>query len=543
MKTVQRLIAVFTAAVLMLVIFPVSLNISALEYGNMTYEITNGKVTITGCDREATEVFIPAKIEGKPVAFLGFWAFSHCENLKKFDVDSNNSYFSSFDGVLYNKDKTVLLRCPETKESVTIYNGVKIIGNESFAFCKKLTQVNLPKTVEEIGYYAFDTCVGLTKIVIPDSVKTIGMQAFEYCINITEIKLGKSVERIDDYAFSSCFKVTAINVPESIVYMGASVLPYNYVESLPDGPLYLGKMFYAYKGEMPENTKIVIKDGTKGIAGDAFNGSDNLIEITIPESVTEIGSGAFVSCEKLGSITLPSKITKIYRNMFAGCKTLTSMTIPEGVTEIQREAFSDCLMLDDIYVPDTIAVIGSNAFYNTKWYNELDEGLVYIGKVVLGYKGWINWDTEITIADGTKGIADGAFFQNQINFPEIILPESVEYIGSQAFPYVYITIKNPNVKFGQRLAFMYATIVSDPGSTSQRYAFDNGFTWIPLSLVDCDTNLNGKVDVADARLALRAAVKLETLDEYALQCADIDKNGIVEVFEARKILRKAVGLE
>lgn len=75
------------------------------------------------------------------------------------------------------------------------------------------------------------------------------------------------------------------------------------------------------------------------------------------------------------------------------------------------------------------------------------------------------------------------------------------------------------------------------------YAFDNGFTWIPLSLVDYDTNLNGKVDVADARLALRAAVKLETLDEYALQCADIDKSGIVEIFEARKILRKAVGLE
>ncbi|MGI6744815.1 MAG: leucine-rich repeat domain-containing protein [Acutalibacteraceae bacterium] len=448
----KKIIAAMIVTALITIIFSVILNTTALNYGSLTYEINNGKVTITGCDKEAAEVFIPEKIEGKPVAFLGYFAFKSCEKLTKIDVDSNNSYFSSYDGVLYNKDKTVLLRCPEGKSSVAVYNKVKIIGNESFAFCKKLTQVNLPGTVEEIGYYAFDTCVGLTKIVIPDSVITIGMQAFEYCINITEIKLGKSIKRINHYAFSSCNKVTVLTVPDSVEYMGAGVLPSNYIDSLPDGPVYLGKMFYAYKGEMPENTEIVIKNGTKGIAGGAFSGYRNLIKVTMPESVIEIGESAFVSCEKLGSAALPSKITKIYAGTFSDCKALTSVTIPEGVTEIQREAFTNCLMLDDIYVPDTIAVIGSNAFYNTKWYNELDEGLVYIGKVVLGYKGGINRDTEITIENGTRGIADGAFFQ-QIGFPEIVLPESIEYIGSDAFYYAYITIKNPNVKFGKHLAF------------------------------------------------------------------------------------------
>ncbi|MGI6744816.1 MAG: hypothetical protein ACOX45_01325 [Acutalibacteraceae bacterium] len=62
-------------------------------------------------------------------------------------------------------------------------------------------------------------------------------------------------------------------------------------------------------------------------------------------------------------------------------------------------------------------------------------------------------------------------------------------------------------------------------------------------MVACDTNLNGKIEITDARLALRAAVNLETLDEYSLQCADLDGNGNVEIPEVRTILRKAVGLE
>ena len=58
-----------------------------------------------------------------------------------------------------------------------------------------------------------------------------------------------------------------------------------------------------------------------------------------------------------------------------------------------------------------------------------------------------------------------------------------------------------------------------------------------------DVDLNGKVEVADARLALRAAVSLETLLGDALKGADADFNGKIEVADARMILRAAVGLE
>lgn len=58
-----------------------------------------------------------------------------------------------------------------------------------------------------------------------------------------------------------------------------------------------------------------------------------------------------------------------------------------------------------------------------------------------------------------------------------------------------------------------------------------------------DVNKSGKVETADARLALRTSVKLETLDEEAFALADVDFNGKVESADARLILRAAVGLE
>ena len=61
----------------------------------------------------------------------------------------------------------------------------------------------------------------------------------------------------------------------------------------PDGLVYAGKVAYNYKGDMPANTQLSIKDGTIGIAAYAFNGCNGLVSIDIPNSVTSIGGNAF----------------------------------------------------------------------------------------------------------------------------------------------------------------------------------------------------------------------------------------------------------
>ena len=80
------------------------------------------------------------------VASIGWGAFSNCNSLITFVVSINNEHYSSEDGVLFNKDKTELIKYPEgiNKKSYTIPNGVTRISDNAFQYCKKLTSVTLP---------------------------------------------------------------------------------------------------------------------------------------------------------------------------------------------------------------------------------------------------------------------------------------------------------------------------------------------------------------------------------------------------------------
>ena len=133
------------------------------------------------------------------------------------------------------------------------------------------------KPVTSIGKYAFYDCTGLTSITIPDSVTSIGSGAFSWCTGLTSITIPDSVTSIGDDAFYN----TA------------------WYDNKPDGLVYAGKVAYKFKGEMEDNTKIVLKSGTKGITDYAFYGCTGLTSITIPDSVTSIGRWAFSGCDNL----------------------------------------------------------------------------------------------------------------------------------------------------------------------------------------------------------------------------------------------------
>ena len=77
------------------------------------------------------------------------------------------------------------------------------------------------------------------------------------------------------------------------------------------GMVYIGKVAYKYKGEMPRGNSVVIKKGTVSISPFAFDGCSNLTSVTIGNSVTSIGHRAFEGCIGLTSVTIPSSVTKI----------------------------------------------------------------------------------------------------------------------------------------------------------------------------------------------------------------------------------------
>ena len=123
-------------------------------------------------------------------------------NLENIKVDEENEYFSSVDGVLYNKDKTILLSCPPKKSEVVIPYGVKTIGAYAFKGCEKISTIELPVSIVSIEAYAFANCTELTDINIPYGTQTIGEQAFERSTKITSIIIPSSVTSIGAAAFS-----------------------------------------------------------------------------------------------------------------------------------------------------------------------------------------------------------------------------------------------------------------------------------------------------------------------------------------------------
>ena len=91
----------------------------------------------------------------------------------------------------------------------------------------------------------------------------------------------------------------------------------------------------------------------------------NLIDVVIPNSVTNIYNNAFYGCESLREITIPNSITEVNSSVFGNCSSLVNVTIPSSVTNINGMAFSNCNNLTNItLLPITPPTLGGNAFMN-----------------------------------------------------------------------------------------------------------------------------------------------------------------------------------
>ena len=231
------------------------------------------------------------------------------------------------DGELEDFIKSGIFEGEQTLESVILPESVTSIGDGAFYHCSSLTSITIPESVTSIVDRAFSHCFSLTSITIPEGVTSIGEEAFEYCFSLTSITIPESVTSIGDdafyrcesltsitipnsvisiggWAFSGCSSLTSIEIPKSVTSIGSSAFDGTaWYDNLPDGVVYIGEFLYKYKGTMPANTSIAIKEGTTTICFSAFDGCSGLTSIEIPKSVTSIANGAFCGCISLTSIT------------------------------------------------------------------------------------------------------------------------------------------------------------------------------------------------------------------------------------------------
>jgi len=273
------------------------------SFQGYTYTANNGAITITGYTGAGGAVTIPSTINGLPVtsigdyAFLGTalttlsvpdnvtsigieafescrslasvtigngvtnignWAFEDCQSLTTIAVDTRNSFYSSFWGVLFDKNQTTLIGYPGGRAgSYTIPNSVTSIGVGAFQGCGSLTSVTIPSSITNISDFVFGANASLTAITvvatnpvyssvagvlfdknqttivaypggingsytIPNSVTIIGVGAFENCYDLTNVTIPTSITSIRDWAFGYCTNLTSVIIPASVTSIGSS---------------------------------------------------------------------------------------------------------------------------------------------------------------------------------------------------------------------------------------------------------------------------------------------------------------------------------
>ena len=174
-------------------------------------------------------------------------AFLGCDNLSRINISDNNPYYTSVDGMLFNKDKTEIVIYPAGKTDA-VY-------------------------------------------VIPDRVTTISRNVFIEPTYLQEIVIHAGVTNIEEGAFRSC-NLNAVSVDKDNEYY-CSV----------NGALFSKDKTTLYKypsGKTADTYQI--PDGVNTIAYSAFWGSSNLKSVVIPESVTFIDEGAFIDCYSLTDV-------------------------------------------------------------------------------------------------------------------------------------------------------------------------------------------------------------------------------------------------
>ena len=212
-----------------------------------------------------TSVTIPDSVTS-----IGNEAFADCTSLKRIDVVEGNQNYASVDGILYNKDKTILIYCPACceAEAITIPDSVTEISDNAFWNCTSLTSVTIPDSVTSIGRYAFNGCTSLTNVTIGNGVISIGALAFNNCTSLTSINIPDSVTSIGDFAFEDCTSLTSVNIPDSVTSIGEHAFGYYYDSIENKHKTVDGFTIYGNRGSEAE--RYANKNGFKFVAiGDA----------------------------------------------------------------------------------------------------------------------------------------------------------------------------------------------------------------------------------------------------------------------------------
>ena len=380
-----------------------------------------------GCSSLSNLTFSSALTQIDKTAFYG------CYNLENITVSEDSETFKSIDGNLYSKDGTILIK---------------------YAVGKEDTVFTLPESVTTIEEKAFDNAVNLTSLALSQNLVSVKNNAFNNCVNLANVSIPSTVATIGENVFDGCASIENFSVAETNAYF----------KSL-DGVLYSKDetTLIRYPAKK-EGASFLFPKATTVIKAGAFMDNVNILEITIPDTVSHIGIGAFKNCA-LTSITLPftgsdvdgtlgtnfgyifgapqyrenktylpqtlkkvviTNCTEIPTNTFFGCATLTEIQILNVAVKIRTGALVGCDSLESLTIP----------FIGESLIDAFDFGF----GTLFGATEYESYTTKVpsslkNVTITAAEFIDDLTFARCYNIIKITLPETVKSIGKQAFFY------------------------------------------------------------------------------------------------------------
>jgi hypothetical protein len=410
------------------------------------------------CPNLAPAITIPSSVTS-----IGDGAFENCRSITAIDVDVNNPAYSSANGVLFDKGKTLLHTYPAGKpvENYDIPNTVTNIGNYAFEGCYHLTSVTIPGSVISIGIFAFYNSNGLTSLTIPASVTSLGYGALmSFHLTSLEVKWETPLTVPADLFYAPILPQATLIVPAGTkaLYQAAPVWRDfgTIVENLSspcDSPLASGTigslrwtlcpdgtLTIRGNGEIPDfittdapwnpyaqNIKVIkIEQGVTGIGAAAFDlniPDSQLTSVYIPQSMQYISSNAVNALsftEFIVDVNNPfyySSDGVLFQNRYPDVILYTYpqgkqgavYTIPNSVTRIGQAAFFSCYNLTSVNIPNSVTRIGVQAFAYSSYLTSVNIPNSVTNIETLAFMDCSNLAPTITIPSSVTSIGDGAF--------------------------------------------------------------------------------------------------------------------------------------
>lgn len=394
-------------------------------------------------ESKLTSVTIPASVTS-----IGIKVFDDCKSLSEIKVDEGNEYYKSVEGVLMNKEGTLLIAYPigNAASSYTIPDNVKTIDINAFYSATNLTSVTIPASVTNIGKLAFGFS-GLTSVDISAGVTSIGEYAFQNCESLSSVTIPASVESIDNSAFTGCSSLSTVYLmPTNPPTLG----PYAF-KDIPDASVfYVRNADYKtatgwsdYSTKMKVMSTVTIGDdllvtdpdineggsyyvegkevGVKNAEGSTFNYNTFIVKTASGEAIPVTGPDD----EGIYTFTMPAEDVTVTGAWTSGNCTCT-LDAEGNFTVTANDPTNGSAMAD--YNDD------DDRPWNTKA-NDIKTVTVGSGVTSIGKYSFSGCDnlTSATIAASVKNISDKAFVKSGLKAIHFADDSQLEFIGGLSF--------------------------------------------------------------------------------------------------------------